>query len=63
MLIVCDLNTQLANLSDVTCKLFSVETSLQDGGDKILQLYDDFKVCIIRKAEMYQNKIKIHRLQ
>jgi hypothetical protein len=50
MIIDCDLNTQLTNLSDVCGKLNSVNTSLQDGGDKILQL-NNFKL-FIREVEL-----------
>jgi hypothetical protein len=41
MFIDCDLNMQLADLSDVCGKLKSLSTSLKGGGDKI-ELNDNF---------------------
>ena len=51
LIIDCDLNMQLTNLSDVCGKLHSVNTSVQDGGDKILQLNNNFKL-FIREVEL-----------
>ena len=44
MIVDCDLNMQLTKLSDVCGKLHFVNTSLQGGGDKILQLNNNFKL-------------------
>jgi len=51
MIIDCDLNMQLTNLSDVCGKLHSVNTSLQGGGDEVLQLKNNFKL-FIREVEL-----------
>ena len=51
MTIDCDLNMRLTHLSDVCGKLNSVNTSLQNGGDKILQLINNFKL-FIRESEL-----------